>query len=301
MNVQVVKIEETAPSVTHPSALKLLWNEIKSDKVALCALFIFLTITAVVFIWSLASDSEAISRVYVLRVHQPPGGEFLLGTDNAGRDVLPLLIVGARNSLIIAFVVAIVSSAIGVFVGLFSGFYGGQTDNIVMRIIDFFTMIPTLMTIIVIIILLPFHTPVSFAAIMVLFGWIGTARVIRMVTLRQGALDYIHASKTLGTSNIVIIFRELFPNIISFTIVALTLNLAASMGIETGLTFLGFGLPHGTPSLGALLWHATIPFNLQNRLWLWLPAALLILVMMLCINYVGQALNRAADAKRRRV
>jgi peptide/nickel transport system permease protein len=88
---------------------------------------------------------------------------------------------------------------------------------------------------------------------------------------------------------------------ISFTVVNLTLNIALTMGIETGLTFLGFGLPPGTPSLGTLVSHARAPVVLQERLWQWLPAALLILLMMLCINYVGQALNRAADAKRRKV
>jgi peptide/nickel transport system permease protein len=94
-------------------------------------------------------------------------------------------------------------------------------------------------------------------------------------------------------------FREVLPNIGSLIIVNLTLNLAANMGLETGLTFLGFGLPFSTPSLGTLISYASVPENMQNRPWQWLPASLLIVVMMLCINFVGQAVKRAADAKQR--
>jgi peptide/nickel transport system permease protein len=93
--------------------------------------------------------------------------------------------------------------------------------------------------------------------------------------------------------------REVFPNIISIVIVNITLNLAANMGLETGLTFLGFGLPFSTPSLGTLISYAAVPENMQNRPWQWIPAALLIVVMMLCINFIGQAVKKAADAKQR--
>jgi peptide/nickel transport system permease protein len=82
-------------------------------------------------------------------------------------------------------------------------------------------------------------------------------------------------------------------------IVDLTLALAGNMGLEVGLTFLGFGLPFSTPSLGALVHYGAVPENMRNRPWQWLPAALLILVLMLCINFVGQAVKRAADAKQR--
>jgi peptide/nickel transport system permease protein len=121
-----------------------------------------------------------------------------------------------------------------------------------------------------------------------------------MMTLRQSAMDYVQASKTLGTPNIVIIFRGVFPNIISFVVVSLTLSFANNIGIETGLTFLGFGMPFTTPSLGTLIAQAADPSTMRSRPWQWLPAALLILVITLCINYIGQALNRAADVRRRR-
>ena len=103
----------------------------------------------------------------------------------------------------------------------------------------------------------------------------------------------------MGTSDLKIIFREVLPNISSIIIVDSTLALAGNIGIETGLSFLGFGLPPSIPSLGTLVGYATDPEVLSLKLWIWLPASILILIMMLCINYVGQALKRAADARQR--
>src|SRR5690606_29106195 len=125
------------------------------------------------------------------------------------------------------------------------------------------------------------------------------ARLVRSKALSEGRRDYISASKTMGTSSFKIMFREIMPNLSSLIIVDLTLNFAANIGIETGLSYLGFGLPSNTPSLGTLVSYATSPDILENKTWVWLPASLLILVLMLCINYVGQALKRAADSKQR--
>jgi len=295
-----------ASSAFIPSPWKTLQREIMHDKLAFASLIFFVVVVTVSFIWAATFDSAEMALVNVRFLNLSPGytsgrGFFLLGTDPHGRAVLGQLVVGARNSFVIAFTVALTSSVIGILIGLFAGFVGGHFDNIVMRIIDFFTVIPTIMVIIVLVVIVQNHTPFTFGLIMVLFSWIGMARQVRMKTMQQGTSTYIQASKTLGTRNIVIIFRELFPNIISFVVVNLILLIAGTMGIETGLTFLGFGLPSTTPSLGAMIAHAQTPTVLQNRLWQWLPAALLIFMMMLSINYVGQALNRAVDAKRRKV
>ena len=134
---------------------------------------------------------------------------------------------------------------------------------------------------------------------MTAFYWVGTARLIRSKALSESRRDYVHASKTMGTSDFKIIFREVLPNISSIIIVDSTLALAGNIGIETGLSFLGFGLPPSIPSLGTLVGYATDPEVLSSKLWIWLPASILILIMMLCINYVGQALKRAADARQR--
>lgn len=135
---------------------------------------------------------------------------------------------------------------------------------------------------------------------MTLFLWMGITRLIRSRALQEAELDYIQASKTLGSSHIKIMFTQLLPNLSSLIIVTMTLNLAANIGIESGLSFLGFGFPESTPSLGTLLSYARNPQVLEHRWWIWLPAALLILVLMLAVRNVGEAMKRATDARQRR-
>jgi len=282
------------------NAWKIMWKEIYSDKIALLGLITFVLIVATVYIWALFIDVDAAAIVNIANRRLPPGGDFILGTDSAGLDMLTQLILSARNSFNIAFLVTGGGAVIGILFGLLAGYYGGHVDNVLMRLLNFIGMVPAIMLIIVFVQLTPNYSVSFFALMMILvFSWQGTAILIRVKSLQQGRLDYVSASKTLGTPNIVIIFREVLPNLVSIIVSNLTINLAANMGIETGLTFLGFGLPFGTPSLGRLVFYARTPANLTDRWWLWLPAALLIIVMMLSINFVGQALNRAADAKKR--
>jgi len=283
-----------------PSPLRIVWREIYQDKLALFCLFFFIAIIAVAFIGSAFVDADTTLNQNLTIRNQPPGEGFLLGTDIAGRPIMQMMIIGARNSLIISIIVALFASIFGTVVGLIAGFYGGHTDNVILRIIDFMTMIPSLMFTIVMIVLLE-RTVFNFGFILIIFAWMGTARFIRMVTLQQGTMDYVKASKTLGTRNIVIIFREVVPNIVPSMITLLTLVIASTMGIETGLTVIGFGLPPDTPTLGIMISRALNPIAMTTRPWQWAPAALLILVMVLCINYVGQAVGRASDARRRRV
>jgi len=278
-----------------------MWREIRRDKLALVGLVLFVLIVATVYIWALFIDQSAAEVVNIRMRHQPPSAAHILGTDSAGRDMLTQLVLSARNSFNIAFIVTIGGAALGIVFGLISGFYGKQVDNVLMRVLDFIGMVPAIMLIIVFVATIANYTVFMFALMMILiFSWQGTARLIRVKALQQRNLDYVSASKTLGTPNFVIMFREVLPNLVSIIVSNITINMAANMGVETGLTFLGFGLPFGTPSIGRLVFYARTPTNMTDRPWLWLPAALLIIIMMLCINFVGQALNRVADAKKRR-
>ncbi|MCL2420731.1 MAG: ABC transporter permease [Defluviitaleaceae bacterium] len=282
---------------------KIMWREIRYDRLAFAGLITLIVILAVVYIWAPFVDSDIFMQVNLRNRYLPwfsPG--YLLGTDDAGRDLLDILMLSARNSFNIAFIVAIAGSVIGILVGLFSGFYGGHVDNAIMRILDFYLMIPAMMIVMVFVqILSPMSTFMFCVLLIFLMGWLDTARLIRIKALQQSTLDYVSASKTMGTPGVVIIFREMLPNLVSIITSNFTLTLAGFIGIETGLTFLGFGLPFGTPSLGQLIFFARNPFDMVNRMWLWLPAAILVILMMLCINFVGQALNRAADAKKRTI
>lgn len=293
------KSEQKNSSMRPPSFGKLVWKEISHDKLALVSFILLVVIFLTVFIGATFFNPDTATKVNLKLINKAPTSEHILGTDASGRDMVTQLFLGARNSFLIAIGVTILCGIIGILIGLISGFFGGKVDNFIMRILDFYSMLPRLMIIIVIVSLIPKYNVLTFVLVMTAFGWIGDARLTRAKTLQQSSLDYVQASKTLGTNNFVIMFREVLPNIGSIIIVNLTLNLAGNMGLETGLTFLGFGLPFNTPSLGTLISYAAIPENMQSRWWQWLPASILIVVMMLSINFVGQAVKRAADAKQR--
>ncbi len=146
----------------------------------------------------------------------------------------------------------------------------------------------------------PNYTILEFSLIMGAFLWMGMARLVRAKSLQETSLEYMQAARTLGTPHYKVIFSHLLPNLSSIIVVNMTLSLAANIGIETGLSFLGFGFPESTPSLGTLISKATNPSIFELRPWVWLPASILVLVLMLCINNVGQALKRATNAKQRR-
>ncbi len=284
-----------------PTGIRIIVKELLKDKLALGSLILLAIIFGIIFIGSLFANQDEIMKISLLDKYAIPMKEgFWLGSDSGGRSILGQLILGARNSIIIGFTITILTSFLGTFFGMISGYYGGIIDNIIMRIIDFITIMPTLMIIIVFVTIVPKYTVSSFIFIMSAFYWVSTARLIRSKALAESKKEYVLASKTMGTSDFKIIFREILPNLSSLIIVDLTLAFAGNLGIETGLSFLGFGLPPSTPSLGTLVGYAADPEVLSSKLWIWLPASILILVMMLCINYIGQMLNRAADAKKRR-
>ena len=285
---------------TPPTGFQVIVREFLKDKIALAALIILTLIFLFIYIGPFFITEATALKVNILQRYKAPGvNGFLLGSDEGGRDVFAMLVIGARNSVTIGFTITILTCIIGIIVGLISGYYGKWVDTTLMRIVDFIMILPTLMIIIVFVTVIPNYTLFHFIIIMTLFFWVGSARLFRTRTLQEASLDYVNASKTLGSSDLQIMFREILPNISSLIIVNLILRLAGNIGIETGLTYLGFGLPYTTPSLGTLISAAKTQDIIENKMWVWLPATILILVMMLCINYIGQAFQRAADARQR--
>ncbi|MGQ7409130.1 ABC transporter permease [Streptococcus suis] len=292
--------QQVQPTSTPPGSFKVIAREFMKDRLALASLIILVTVLLTVFIGALVLNQEEVMKVNLLGRYLAPGVDgHILGTDEGGKDILGQLIIGARNSIVIGFAITIITSILGVSLGVISGYYGGRLDGFMMRIVDFIMILPYLMMIIVFVTVIKNYTIFHFIAIMSAFFWTGKARLFRTRTLSEARLDYVSASKTLGTSDFMIMFREILPNLSSLIIVNLTLNFAGNIGIETSLTYLGFGLPSTVPSLGTLIANARNADILENKPWIWLPAAIFILVMMLCINYIGQAFQRAADAKQR--
>lgn len=261
---------------------------------------VLVLILAFVYSASFGLDTKEITRINLLAIHQPPSAQYWLGTDYGGRDVFGQLMIGTRNSFTISFFITVFTAIIGLSTGMLAGYFGGIIDQIVMRTIDFILTLPTTMFIIVLVTIIPQFTVWSFIIVMSLFYWTGKARLIRSKVLTERELDYVYASVTLGTPNWKIMMYQILPNISSLIIVNFILNLAGNIGLESALTYLGFGLPESTPSLGTLISYARNPDVLETKWWVWLPASMMILVLMLSINFIGQAVKRATDAKQRR-
>ncbi len=294
-------VEKLESQSSPPTGIQVIWREFKKDKLAMFSLIgSILLMIAIMIMAFFTIDQTEVMKIQLLERFTEPGVRgYLLGADEAGRDMFGQLIIGAKNSILIAIAITIIANVVGIGLGIIMGYYGGFIDNFFMRIIDFFITLPTTMIIIVVVTIIPSYGILDLILIIAAFQWMSTARLVRSKALSEARRDYISASKTMGTSDFAIMFKGLLPNLSSLLIVEVTLSFAGNVGIETGLSFLGFGLPPSTPSLGTLVSYAMNPIILSSKWWVWLPASILILVMMLGINYVGQALRRSADAKQR--
>lgn len=282
------------------SAFQMVKREFLRDKWALTCLVLLSIVLLTIFVWSLFLDQDKVMTVDILRQYERPGVDgMVLGADQGGRDVLAMLILGAKNSIMIGLAVTVLMLVIGILFGVIAGYYGGIVDNLMMRFLDFMMTLPMLLLVIVIVSIIPHYTMMTFVLVMGAFYWVSTARLIRSKALSEARKDYISAAKTSGTSDLKIIFGELIPNLSSIIVVEAILSLTANIGIEVGLTFLGFGLPDSVPSLGTLISYAQDPDVLTAKFWVWLPASLLILFICVGISYVGNVVRRTLDARQR--
>lgn len=295
---EVVQDQETS---VPPLGFEVIRREFMRDKLAIFALVLLISIILISVLSPYFIDVSAGMKVSIFDRFLKPGVDgHILGTDEGGRDVFTMLISGTQNTLFIGWSVTIITAVVGIALGVISGYYGGVVDDVMMRIVDFIMVLPTFMFTIVMITIVEGFSMWKLILIISVFGWPGTTRLFRTATLSEAAKDYISASKTMGTRDWKIILFELLPNLSSMMITNLTLSFAGNIGIETGLSYLGFGLPVGTPSIGTLIGYANNPDVIENKTWVWLPAVILVLILMLCVNYIGQTLQRAADARQRR-
>ena len=187
-----------------------------------------------------------------------------------------------------------------IVVGLICGYFGGWVDYIIMRIIDFFVTIPSLLFIIVFFVtLVPKYSITSFILIMSLFLWTGTARLVRSKALSESKRDYVSASKTLGTSDFID-YAERSGAEFKFIInCRVNIEFCRQRRHRNGIFIFRLRLAADNAFVRNLVSYANNPAVLQQYWWVWLPASLLILFMMLAINYIGQALRRSVDVKQR--
>lgn len=226
----------------------------------------------------------------------PPGADgFLLGTDYLGRDILSQIINGARVSIAIGFSAALVSCFIGVGIGSFAGFYGGWVEEILMRITEFFQVLPTLLFAMVIVALFG-SSVLSITLAIGAVSWASVARITRSEFLRIKELDFVLASRSSGSNNLALIFRVILPNAAAPIIVQSALLVGAAITFEAGLAFLGLSDPN------VVSWGQVIGSNrvyiLDATYTVTFPGVA-IFVTVLAISLVGDGLNDALNPKLR--
>ncbi|GLX69710.1 oligopeptide ABC transporter permease [Paenibacillus glycanilyticus] len=225
-----------------------------------------------------------------------PSSVHLLGTDQVGRDVLARLIYATRVSVIVGFGTVALYVTFGTVVGLLSAYIGGWVDMLVMRITDMFMAFPYMMVILVVVSVLG-PTLWTLVLVLALFSWPAIARLVRGSVLTLKQMDYVKAGVSLGLSTPRIVFRHILPNALAPIIVNATFGVAAAIMAESGLSFLGMGVQPPTASWGNMLTDAQSISVMTDQPWLWLPPGIMILVIVLAINFVGDGLRDAFDPK----
>ncbi|QKS69611.1 ABC transporter permease [Paenalkalicoccus suaedae] len=270
---------------------KLLKNKLAMISLAFLVLVTILAYAAP-FISPFSPD-----RVEITNRNLPPGDGFLLGTDNAGRDIWTLLLYGARTSLTIGFVCTFIIVAIATFIGSVAGYYGGWVDAALMRFTDFIMNFPFLVFAIVLASIFRDAGILALIAVLSLLGWTGAARVVRSKTLAEKENEFVMAAISIGGTPFKVIRKHLLPNVMTTIIVQATLLLAVMIVAETALSFLGFGVPQGTPSWGNMMTEARNPNVIRTQPWVWIPPALAITFTILSINFIGEGVKDAFNPR----
>jgi peptide/nickel transport system permease protein len=219
-----------------------------------------------------------------------------MGTDDLGRDVLTRMLFGGRVSLLIGVLAALLGTGLGTAIGAVSGYYGGALDNVLMRITDVACAIPTLPLLII----LSSYSRAALLSVVLIIGllsWMATARVVRSRVLTLREMDYVTAARAMGAGDFHILLRHVVPNALPPIVVGATLGVGSAILIESSLSFLGLGVQPPTPTWGNMLMDSLASKN--TKPWLTLFPGLAILLMVLAVNFIGDALHDALDPKLR--
>ncbi|HEO70539.1 MAG TPA: ABC transporter permease [Candidatus Hydrogenedentes bacterium] len=227
---------------------------------------------------------------------EKPCKKHLLGTDDRGRDVLSRMVWGTRISISIGFVAVGIAVLIGVFFGALAGYYGGVVDAVVQRLIEIMMCIPSFFLIITLIAFLP-PSIYNIMIVIGITGWTGVARLVRgeFLKLREG--DFATAARATGLNDARIMFRHLLPNALSPVLVSATFGIAGAILTESGLSFLGFGVPPPTASWGEVLKQSQR--FVDFAWWLVVFPGAAIFITVTAFNLVGEGLRDAMDPRLR--
>jgi peptide/nickel transport system permease protein len=294
---EVVRLETT----TRRS--RSLWSEavghVLRDRLTITALLILLFMTLIcVFLPPVLENTLGVSatRTNVVDSYEPPGTRnYILGTDQLGRDQLTRLLYGGRVSLGVAYGASLLSLTIGVFVGMVSGYYGGRIDDVVTWLISTISSIPSIFLLILVAVIFS-PSPETLILLLGLLGWITTCRLVRGEVLSLKERDFMVAARALGAPVWRLLLRHLLPNLISLAIISLTIDAGTLILVESGLSYLGLGIAPPTPSWGNMLTEARKYLSTGTHLIIW--PGIMIFVTVLCFFIVGDGLRDAFDPRK---
>ncbi|MGY3621105.1 ABC transporter permease [Bradyrhizobium sp. USDA 10063] len=228
---------------------------------------------------------------------KPPSWAHLFGTDNLGRDLFSRCLYGARLSVIIGFSAAFLATVISVLIGALTGYLGGRFDLVTQRFVDAYMSFPELVILIAVVSVVGPGMPQIIGVLSLAFGIAGS-RIIRGAVVSVREHMYVHASQSIGASTSRILWRHILPNIMPPIIVLFTTRVGAVILVESGLSFLGLGVPPPAPTWGGLLSGSGRTYMFQGP-WLALAPGLCLTIVVYATNVFGDALRDLLDPRMR--
>ena len=278
------------------SRTRRVLRELVRRKLALFGLLVILTVVtlalAAPWVVPYAPDDQLFEGLTLEGAPLPPGGQFLLGTDLLGRDLLSRLIYGARTSLIIGLVANGIAVTLGALIGITAGFFRGWIATVLMRFTDLMMAFPALLLAIVLAAM--FRPSLWIVALVIaMVNWVQVARVVYTETRSLAEREFIEAEWGIGAGRARILFRHILPHLVSTIVVWGTLGIATTVLLEATLSFLGVGVQPPTPSWGNIIFENQTYFT--SAPWLVFFPGVAIILLALAFNLVGDALRDILD------
>jgi len=270
-------------------------RRIRQSRAAVIYGGILVAVVVVAFIGPLLSPHDYLQTDFDNLLQRPTiSGAHFFGTDDLGRDSFVRTMLGVQVTMLVAIVASVVSLLIGVTYGAIAGYVGGRVDAVMMRFVDTLYALPFVFFVILLMVAFERNFFLIFVAIGAI-NWLDMARIVRGQTLSLREREFVEAARLTGASTARIIFRHIAPNLIGVVIVYVTLTIPQAILVESFLSFLGLGIQEPQTSLGALV-DAGVNQMEGASFMLLIPAALLA-VILLCFNFLGDAMRDVFDAR----
>jgi len=269
-----------------------IWRRFRRHRLAVGSVVVLAFLLLICFGVPLLIDENAANAIDMRAMRQPPSLAYPFGTDDVGRDILLRTIFGGQISLRIGILAALVSTLIGVTVGAVAGFQSGWVDHLLMRFTEALLSIPRLFILIVLATIVGQSVMIVTLVIGAL-SWMDVSRMVRANVLSLRAQEFATAASSVGVPRWRILLRHILPNTVSPIVVAATLVVGQAIILEASLSFLGLGVQPPTATWGNMLYRAQS--YLVDAPWIAFFPGMVILITVLCINFIGDGLRDALD------